>query len=296
LAGCRSGHRGQEFCALRRTLLLTQGGPAAFLRSLRIFGLVSSNDTIIAIGDGGALNTIATANEQGLVGGPFFGLSAINERGTVVFTAFRQGFLSQVIFTGSGGPLTPRIDTATDSTFVALGNTDINGAGQIVFRGFLADGTEGLFLSDGGVQDLVDTTDPGFAGFLDPVINESGTVATAAFLSDGGVEVLTATAAGVTPRTDPASSFFTFVDNVSINNAGDLAFLATETSGGAGIFVELTGGTNPVPVIETGDPLFGSSVVGLSPGRFSLNDRGQVSFHYRLADGRFGIAIASRQH
>ena len=83
---------------------------------------------------------------------------------------------------------------------------------------------------------------------------------------------------------------------MSINNRGDVAFFATETVGRDGIFVELTGGSNPVPVIETGDALFGSTVVTLSTGRFSLNASGQIAFRYQLADGRSGIAVASRQH
>jgi hypothetical protein len=222
------------------------------------------------------LNRIASANEQGLVGGQFLGISAMNERGTVVFLAFRKGFLSQAIFASTGGPLTPIIDTATDSSFVGLGNADINASGKIVFEGFLADGTSGMFLSAGGIKDLIDTDDPSVE-FLDPVINDSGTVGTA-FLNVGGVEVFTMTAAGITPRTSPVSAFFTLVDNVSINNLGDVAFSATESVGAESIFVEVTGGTNAVPVIETGDPLFGSSVVALSMGRFSLNDSGQIAF------------------
>ena len=115
-------------------------------------------------------------------------------------------------------------------------------------------------------------------------------------LTNGGVEVFTATDGTITPRTNPDSSLFTFVDNVSINIRGDVAFFATETVGTDGIFVELTGGSNAVTVIETGDTLFGSTVVALSMGRFSFNDRGQIAFHYQLADGRSGIAVASRQH
>ena len=194
--------------------------------------------------------------------------SAMNERGTVVFLAFRRGFLSQAIFAGSGGPLAPIVDTATDANFLELGNADINASGEIVFQGFLADGALSIFLSAGDIKDLIDTNDPS-VNFLDPVINESGTVG-AAFLNVGGVEVFTVTAAGITPRTNPLSTFFALVDNVSINNLGDVAFSATETVGIDGIFVELTGGTDAVPVIETGDPLFGSNVVALSIETFVM--------------------------
>jgi hypothetical protein len=253
-------------------------------------GVVSGNDSIIATGDGGLLNVIASANAIGLVGGQFLAISAMNEQGAVVFLGVRRGFTSQAIFMGKGGPLTPVIDTATTSNLVELGNADISAAGNVVFRGFLADGTEGIFLTDRTFRDVIDTNNPNFSDFLDPVLNNGGTVGTAAFLTAGGEAVLTANAGGITARTD--SSSFSFIDNVAINNLGEVAFFATETAGRDGIFVERAGSSNPVSVIETGDPLFGSTVVALSTGRFSLNDAGWIAFRYQLADGRFGIAVA----
>jgi hypothetical protein len=253
-------------------------------------GVVSGKDSIIATGDGATLNVIASANATGLIGGQFLGISAMNERGDVVFIGLRKGFGSQAIFTGKGGPLTPVVDTATDSNFAAFGNADINSSGKVAFRGFLADGTEGIFLKDNALQDVIDTNNPGVSDFLDPVISNNGTVGSAAFLTAGGMAVFTANARGITPRTN--SSSFLSVDDVSINNLDDVAFFATETGGRDGIFVEPAGSSNPVPVIETGDPLFGSTVVALSTGRFSLNDGGWITFRYALADGRTGIAAA----
>ena len=72
--------------------------------------------------------------------------------------------------------------------------------------------------------------------------------------------------------------------------------LPTSRPGDEGIFLEATGGDSPVPVIEVGDPLFGSTATQVNLGRFSLNDRDRISFFYVLADGREGIAIASLQH
>ena len=46
-------------------------------------------------------------------------------------------------------------------------------------------------------------------------------------------------------------------------------------------------------VIGAGDALFGSTVTGLDLGRFALNDRDQLAFHYDLQDGRSGVAIVS---
>src|SRR5215471_10931080 len=109
--------------------------------------LLSNNDTIIFTGDGGALNKIVSANEQGLVGGGGLGISSMNESGTVVFLGIRKASRSQAIFAGRGGPLTAIVDTATDPSFGILRNSAINSSGTIVFLGSLADGTEGIFLA-----------------------------------------------------------------------------------------------------------------------------------------------------
>jgi hypothetical protein len=251
-----------------------------------------SADAMILTGDGFAVKTIASAAAQGLIGGGFLGLGGINASGTAVFFAFRTGMRSQAVFTGNGGPLTAVVDTATNPNFSGLANAAINAAGQVVFRGFLRDGTEGLFTTSGGaVTDVVDTSNGLFGGFLDPVINDAGTVGNAAFLTSG-MELFTANGRGVTARTNPSSTLFVLMDNVSINNSGDLAFQADESTGKQGIFYAVRGTSDAVRVIETGDPLFNSTVTQLNVGRFSVNDQGQIAFRYRLADGRFGIAIA----
>ena len=258
--------------------------------------VATGSDSIIATGDGGPIHTIASANQQGLIGGPFLGISAMNSAGTAVFLALRRGSGTQAIFAGDGGPLTALIDTATNSNFDSLGNAAITASGRIVFHAFLVDGTEGLFTGENGATDVADTNNPDFGGFLDPVINNRGTVASAAFLNAGGMEVFTSSRNGLTARTDPASLLFDFVDNVSINNSGDVAFFADLSTGEEGIFLEATGGDSPVPVIEVGDALFDSIVTQVAVGRFSVNSRDQISFVYALADGRSGIAIASPRH
>jgi hypothetical protein len=252
----------------------------------------NSSDAIIATGDGGALNIIASANEDGLIGGGFLGISALNDAGTAVFLGFRQGTFAQAIFVGNGGPLQTVVDAATEG-FSALGNSDINASGKIVFTGFLPDGTEGIFVRGGDISKVIDSNDPNALGFIDPVMNDAGTIGIGAFLRNGGSQVLTATGRTLTARTDPDKQSFLFIDNVCINNSGDVAFTG-ETLFGEGIFVERTGAADPIPVLKTGDPLFGSTVVSLSNGRFSLNDRGDIVFHFGLADGRSGIAVASR--
>ena len=262
--------------------------------------------TGIFTSDGITTKTIVNSTDQGLPGPGIFSPS-INASGTVAFVANRTGFRSAVIFTGEGGPLTPVVDTL-NSNFGSFGNVAINASGEIVFRGVLKDRNEGIFvvaprLSDmgkgGGVPaepasviDIVDTNNPDFFGFGDPVINDVGVAADFAGVPLG-VEIVSGDSSGITARTDPASVLFADLEHPSINNQRAVAFSAFEANGTEGIFVELTGGASPVAVLQTGGPLFGSTVTAVSVGRFALNDHLGLVFEYELADGRSGIAVAA---
>jgi hypothetical protein len=257
--------------------------------------------------DGSDLKTIVNSTDQGL-SGPSMGAPSINASGTIAFQASRSGLTSTIVFTGNGGPLTTVLD-ALNSNFKSFGAVAINSAGQIVFTGTQKDRTAGIFVvtpkregteKDGGSSgstnliDIVDTNNPDFFGFGDPVINDAGVVAD----SGGGgtrVEIFSADANGITARTDPSSAIFADFEHPSINNHGSVAFSTFETNGGQGIFGELTGGTSPVAVLQTGDTLFGSTVTAVSVGRFAFNDHFQLAFEYELEDGRSGIAIAHLQ-
>lgn len=253
--------------------------------------------------DGLTTRTIVDSAAQGF---PGFGIGtpSINASGTVAFQAFRSGFRSNVIFTGNGGSLTPVLDTLT-SNFLTFGAVAINASGEIVFEGVQKDRSEGIFLlkpnRDGegtsgtgpaSVIDVIDTNNSDFFQFGDPVINEPGIVAD--FAAGGTqLEVFSGNGNGITVRNDPASALFIDLEHPSINNHGAIAFSALAADGSQEIFVELTGGASLVAVLQSGDPLFGSTVTGLSVGRFALNDHLQLVFEYELADGRSGIAVAS---
>jgi len=266
----------------------------------------SVNDRAIFTSNGVWTRTIFDAGQQGFAG-RFMGSPSINAAGTVAFFATRPNF-SQVLLTGDGGPLTTIADT-NDQTFGGFGNAAINSSGEITFSASRADGSMGVFMATPANEDdrpsatpatiiaLTDAQNPlfsdPFASFGDPVINEAGTVADVGFPGFGNLEIFTGNGHSVTARTDPNSSFFTASEHPSLNDRGAVAFYANELGGGQGIFVELTGGTSPMAVIEAGDRLFGSTVTRLDLGRFALNDRGQLAFRYDLQDGRSGVAIAS---
>jgi hypothetical protein len=80
--------------------------------------------------------------------------------------------------------------------------------------------------------------------------------------------------------------------HVGIDGSGRIVFTAELDDGSGGVFA----GPDPVAdkVIVRGDPLFGSTVTSAETGRYGVNEAGQVGFHYQLADGRAGIALATR--
>lgn len=87
---------------------------------------------------------------------------------------------------------------------------------------------------------------------------------------------------------------YTFTDI----NVADPVDVQMDGSSTTAIFVDpRTGaaGSEPLPdsVIRLGDMLFGSTVTDLTLLTEHLDDYGQLTFHYRLADGRSGIAHAA---
>ena len=274
------GHFGDD-------VVINAGGLVGFDANLN-----NTGERAIFTSDGTTMKIIADSIQNGLIA-PFLGIGGMNASGTVIFTDFHSDQRSQAIFTGNGGPLSTIVDTAS-SNFLSLGNCAINDSGEVVFRAFRKDNSEAIFSGRGGATIIADTKNPAFSDFLDPVINNSGLVADGAFLSNGGVEVFTGNGGQVRPRTGPAAKSFNNVDNVTVNNSGAVAFFVDKISGGQGIFLAQGDDESPAAVIQSGDALFGSTVNTLSLGRFSLNDHSQVVFVYTLANGRSGLAIASR--
>lgn len=280
---------------------INDSGVVAFRAGLNGIG----RPIAIFTSDGITTTTIVDSTKQGL---PGFGIGppSINSFGTVAFQAARSGFRSSAVFTGNGSVLTPVVDTLS-SDFAAFGGVAINQSGEIVFEAVQKDRSSGIFLaipnleeeqpsatpSSGSVTivDVVDSNNPDFFDFGDPVLNRGGTVADFADTAQG-VEVFSGNGSGTKARTDPATNFFAEFEHPSINKHSAVAFSAFETNGAQAIFAELSGGSSPAPVLQTGDPLFGSAVASLSVGRFAFNDHFQLVFSYGLEDGRTGIAIA----
>jgi hypothetical protein len=210
-------------------------------------------------------------------------LFAINAQGTVVFQAV----------VGGGGPRGLFIGTSAvvddSGPFAFFGVPDINDAGLVAFRGSLDSLQSGIYTTSGTVAD---TSGP-YAGFGEFVsINEAGTVAFTAFLTTviGGSGVFVGDDPGTDTIADSSGPYKAF-QQPSIDNAGQVTFYATLDGGGSGIFT----GPDPVAdrVIGTGDPLFGSTASSVNFFWKGSNDAGDVGFSYILANGRFGVGIAT---
>jgi hypothetical protein len=207
---------------------------------------------------------------------------SINSSGTVAFAT------TGAVFIGSGGPLTT-IANSSGAFSGFITSPSINDSGTVAFRAFLDAGGSGVFTGNGGPVTTVANTSGPFSFFDTAVsINASGTVAFRADLDGGGKGIFLGSGGAVTTIADDSGPFSDFT-TPAINASGAIAFRGATDSGPIGIFT----GDNPSTdkVIAVGDALFGSTVTTVNFAN-GLNDDGDIAFFYRLADGRFGIAVA----
>ena len=255
---------------------------------------VPAGDRILA-GNGGPLVTIAdTAGQfKNFVSGYS---ASINSGGTVAFTASLDSG-GGGYFASTGGIVTPlflsSLSLGTSFSFA------MNDAGTLGFRATKPDNITGIVTLNGGsVTTIVDSTGPFNYFGSAPSLNGVGRVAFAAGVNgrDGGVfGIYSGNGGALTTIADLAGPFSYLGDFdtylPSINASGMVAFSAGLDAGGGGVFIG--NGTITSEVIQAGDPLFGSTVLGAGVFPRSLNDAGQVAFYYELANGTTGIAIAN---
>jgi hypothetical protein len=175
------------------------------------------------------------------------------------------------------------------STF--LGDPAINSSGTVLFKATLVSGGNGLFLGSGGAITTIASFPSVSAGEIGgwSAINDSGVVAYLVIQS--GSTTVYRYADGTSTPVVASGGVFTNVSNPSINSSGKIAFVGNLAAGGQGIFT----GPDAVldKVIQTGDPLFGSTVTGLAIGPRAFNAAGQLAFYATLADGREGVFVAT---
>ena len=286
--------------------MINNSGTVAFFGQLNpgAAGNPSSTSATNGIftGNGTTITTIALADGSTYSSVSF--IPSINNTGVV---AFQAGLAAggQGIFTGNGTTTNTIITTSTN----VLGNPDINDAGTVAYwermGTFPGPFTFGVFSSDGTTTTTIAQTGSGFflfgSGTASPKINDDGTVAfTAVSLGLQGID--TGSGGPLTDIVDSSGPFsISFAtSNFSLNDSGELAFISNLKAGGTGIFT----GPDPVndKVIETGDPLFGSTVANVafhtnlnfsSSNDGGLNDNGALAFWATLSDGRQVVVVAT---
>jgi hypothetical protein len=244
-------------------------------------------------GDGKKLTTIATTTK----GFNFFGFdTSINNNGEVAFKGELDNF-AEGLFSGSGAKVTTHYLNSTDASLdgqaARFGGNDtrpsINNLGDIAFDETIQPSFDsGIFAGRVGTFRTIATPDPNV--FVEkPMFNDGGTAAFYRSFTDATGQFVTAIVTGNTGPlmtvADTTGSFGSFgFRPPSINNLGDVAFLANldDFPPTTGIFV----GPRVVQdrVIATGDKLDGARVRGLSFCEEGLNDAGQLAFIADLAD------------
>jgi hypothetical protein len=287
--------------------IIAQGADAPILGSMNDHGVVTllrpGTDVPVqgVYTSDGVTTTTITERIHGQSGYDFsfpVGLPQINNDGTVVFSSVKNGQESG-LFAAKNGQIT-KIFT---SPLGQPGPQRINDNGEVVFQGQrTSDGAAGLFavnVNGGAVTPIVLNKDLGanvsISGQFS--VNNKGRVAfmlqrpdsNAIATSDGGpIAIVASSLPGEAVSVLGGSS-------PSINDNGEVAFLGGYRRNGqiiSGIF------TGPDPnvnsVIQTGDPLFGSTFLGITIfDTNALNDKGQIAFYYSLTNGVNGIAVAT---
>jgi len=245
---------------------------------------------------GGTLTHIADGNSTPVsgVGTVVLSRPSIANTNVVAFTAYHSGgFAGNGVFTGSGGPLTTVVinPNSTSQLGVEPFSSRNNDYLTYIAPPSGVSSTTASVLHDGSTS-TIGLPPPLASAFAHIAINDVGMLAgTTIHGLSGGLMVGNGTTTLLVIRSslnDPSSPFATF-DGISINHANVVVFYA---SGGtfSGLY---TGPSRGSKVIETGDPLDGSTVTSLAMGSEALNDLGQVTFWAKLSDGRQGIYVTS---
>ena len=271
---------------------LVFGGSINSAGTVAFFGQLDAGGSGIFTSSGGPTTSVALTSE-GFTG--FGGAPKINDAGRVIFGATLGGGNTGIFLRG-GGQAAATVALTSGPMFGTLVDGTINSLGTVAFSAVLDSGSRGVFTGNGGPVATIAIAD--FPSRMGSSINDQGmvvfaagsnpSVGTSILLGDGGSVTTFASISG------PLNGFGIFP---VINNNGTIAFLGGIDDGRVGLFT----GPDPVTnkVIASNEIRFGSMRVGVipaetqNPGAIDINDSGQIAFHYELADGRQGIAVAT---
>ena len=243
-------------------------------------------NSALAITDGDTIVTIADTRTSSFTSFPnALGINDLNE------VAFRghQGS-TPGIYKFDGTNLV-NIDQGAYSYTDAIG-VSINNSGDVAFKLTHSVATGGVSVGDGiALHEYVSSSD-GFSSIgYDPVINDSGVVAffaqtkgtidTGIYIADGN-------------NIDPVvtSDQWTFDNNTTINNRGEVAFIGTSPTGEYGLYRYDSSGVSLMVDDAGAFAHFGDTVSDYG-STFSLNNSGDLAFFAELDQGVRGIFLGS---
>jgi len=307
---------------------LNEAGELSFMAAVS-GGTASSGIFVAAAAAADIAAVVAGQAAPDTGGGSFDGsLSSLNrhglnDAGAVVFAdTVSGGTASSGVFLASGGghaAVALAGESAPDTgggVYDDFGAPAVDASGSVVFPAIVAGGTTagGLFKASAGVDSLLahvgdtapGTAGGGFADFLFPELNASGTVV---FLSDvtggsatGGIfRIESGVPSAVVVEHDAApgtggGTFASITGLAALNDAGDVAFSAVVTGGAseAGVFQFVAATGQIVPVVLFGEAAPDSGGASFAQfGAVDVNDAGQVALQATLSDGNTGIFLAT---
>ena len=273
---------------------LVAGGSINSAGTVAFVGQLDAGGSGIFTGNGGSLTAIATTSQ----GFAAFGPPRMNDDARIVFGASLGGGNNGIFLRGAGPATTVALESGP--TFSSLGDSSVNAFGTVAFHAALESGSTGVFTGSGGPITTIGLAQT--PGGNTPSINDLGTVVFAADPIGADLSVAARILLGnggpIMTYVSNAGPFSAFGIYPIVNNFGMVAFLGgLDSTGQGGIFAGPDPGADKV--ILTGESLFGSVLTSVAPtstehpGTIDLNDSGQIAFHYQLADGRQGIAVAT---
>jgi hypothetical protein len=240
--------------------------------------------------------TVSIVALSGSTGGEFrtFGPASLNDVGDVGFSADVVGGAAVLIRT-DGSRLVTVADAGGEPFAAFSPRSAINDAGAVLFPARLRSEEAAVYRADGELPPIAEASrfDADFQ-VGSSSLNGGGQAAFVAVRHTGVQRVLRQDVTGqlVTAATTEFADYANLSqndDSPAINDAGMIAFWATLPTGAAGIFTGATPASSTV--IQSGDPLFGDTVVELQLGGF--NNHGAIAFRAVLSNGRQVIGVAT---
>lgn len=228
----------------------------------------------------GAITTIAESQQpRGVFGDP-----AINNRGAVVFPANQNdpNAAGSSILISQGESIVTIVDSSGPFSFFEEVTINDN---AVAFSAVLDDGSRGIFINRDAETTTIVNTNSDFSFLANPVINDSNTVAFNGVLQAVRQGIYTVSDGKTTTIVDNSDAF-QFFENPSINNTGTVAFKGVLDTG---LCIFTSSNSILDDVVAVGDSLADSEVTDLFLSNQGLNDRNQIVFYAKLANGTSGI-------